>query len=591
MGEPARTPPRPDESSEADPAFLRAASAWVLQWSRTLKTLRLYGAGNPTCERFRVELFAALDELLQNGGPLCLRFTSDGILWRDQLLNRSQPREENVGLLFFRDGIHSITFSPGVDRAELDQFLDVVLRASDRLQRSEEDLVTLLWDAELVHFDMAYVSAEATIDLEEEHDPGAAAGGREGTPMAFPSSTAQAPEGAPVAGAPLSGVAAATAPAGASRSEDWTAKDPGKVLDAEFDELLASSAGEVERFHRERAEEALVDPQDATLELFVDAFGAGLLSADRLVLAPMVERLFHDALLQGQWERARHAITLLIECQPAGEVTIAGLDALAHPDSVVTASVVAQLDRQSQADVALFLDLVAALGPQGLDWFLMVLFESGQQRVRRPLARAITELAADDLPRLTRWLGDPRWYVVRNVVHILRGIGGGDMVPALARVIGHEDRRVVLEVIGALARAEPWESRPLLLRLLDTKDDRVLSSALHLLSVSRDPEVAGRLIERVQQPDFATRSADEQRAVLSALGTTGDDAALPALLALLDPARRPAREGEELAPGLARCIARIGTPVAIQALENATRSRWPTTRNAAKLVLAARGQR
>lgn len=591
MTEPARTLPRPDDANEADPAFLRAASAWVLQWSRTLKTLRLYGSGNPTCERFRAELFAALDDLLQNWGPLCLRFTSDGTLWRDQLLNRAQPREENVGLLFFRDGIHSITLAPGIDRTELDQFLDVVLRATDRMQRSEEDLVTLLWDAELVHFDMAYVSAETTIDLDEEQDPGAPSGGREGTPMAFPFSTGEVPGCTPVAGALPSGVAAGVAPSEASRSEDWTARDPGEVLDTEFEDLLASAAAEVERFHRERAEEALVDPQDATLELFVDAFGAGLLSADRLVLAPMVERLFHDALLKGQWERARQAITLLIECQPAGGVTIADLDALAHPDSVVTAGVVAQLDRQSQADVSLFLDLVSAIGPQGLDWFLMVLFESGQQRVRRPLARAISELAADDLPRLTRWLGDPRWYVVRNVVHILRGIGGGDMVPALAGVIGHGDRRVLLEVIGALARAEPWESRPLLLRLMDTADDRVLSSALHLLSVSRDPEVAGRLVERVQQPDFAMRSVDEQRAVLSALGTTGDDSALPALLALFDPSRRPAREVEELAPGLARCIARIGSPVAIQSLESATQSRWPATRNAAKLALAARGQR
>ena len=132
-------------------------------------------------------------------------------------------------------------------------------------------------------------------------------------------------------------------------------------------------------------------------------------------------------------------------------------------------------------------------------------------------------------------------------------------------------------------------ARPLLLQLLDTDDARVFCGALHRLSASRDPEVALRVLEHVRAPGFAERAADEQRALLSALGATGDDTLLPALAELLDPAKKPSPAHAGILHGLALCAARIATPAATELLQRAQRSRWQATREAATLALAARG--
>jgi HEAT repeat protein len=575
-----------------DPQAVRDVTAWIQQWSRTLKTWRLYGEHNPTLEKFRVELASGLTALLEAWGAITLRFTTDTIVWRETGVHHARSREDNLSRVFFRDGIQSITFSPGIERAELDLFLASTIRASDRANQGEEDLVTLLWDAELAHLDMNYVSAEASLELEEgERGSGTdSPGGR--PPMAWPGS------GSETGALPATPVRAAAAGAGSdapeaapTRSEDWPSRDPGGALVDQFNELDALAGSEVARFQRERERENAIERGVATLALIADACDSGLEPGERTELEPLLERLFLDALVRGAWNEARRAVTLWLEGAPADDGSCAWLAPLARADSVVTAGVVQLLDRQGQAEVASFLELVATLGRRGLDWYLLVLSESQQQRVRRPLARAIAGVAAEDIPRLARWLDDPRWYVVRNIVHILHWIGGDATLAPLSSAMKHDDRRVRLEVLAVLARATPEAARPLLLRMLETDDPRVLSGALHRLSASRDPEAARRILELVRQPGFADRPAEEQRALLSALGATGDDTLLPALAEMLDPAKKPAPAHAGLLQGLALCAARIATPAATELLQQAQRSRWQATREAATLALAARGMR
>jgi HEAT repeat protein len=594
MSEPsgARTPAQVPEG--LDPLAVRDVTAWIQQWSRTLKTWRLYGEHNPTLEKFRAELASGLEALLETRGAITLRFTTDTILWREANVHQARSREDNLSRVFFRDGIQSITFVPGIDRAELDLFLASTIRASDRAnQGGDEDLVTLLWDAELGHLDMNYVSAEASLELEDEGGHGAgteAQGGR--PPLAWPgSSGAAGDEPAAPSRAPVAGAAGGTPESAPTRSEDWPSRDPGGALVEQFNELDALAGSEVARFQRERERENAIERGVATLALVADACDCGLEPGERAELEPLLERLFLDALVRGAWNEARRAVTLWLEGGAAGDDSCAWLGALARADSVVTAGVVQALDRQGQADVAAFLELVAALGRRGLDWYLPILAESQQQRVRRPLARAIAGVAADDIPRLARWLEDPRWYVVRNVVHILHWIGGDATLAPLSTAMRHPDRRVRLEVLAVLARATPEAARPLLLRLLDSDDPRVLSGALHRLSASRDPEVARRILELVQLPGFAERAAEEQRALLSALGATGDDTLLPSLAELLDPARKPSPAHTAFLQGVALCAARIATPAAAELLQRAQASRWQATREAATLALAARGVR
>lgn len=110
----------------------KAASAWVSQLSRTLKTCRLYDSNNPTVVRFREDLAGALVQLLEEHGTLALSFAPDDVLWRDVSLYPARSRDDNLALPFYRDGIRALTFAPGIEPREVEALLECLLRVTGR---------------------------------------------------------------------------------------------------------------------------------------------------------------------------------------------------------------------------------------------------------------------------------------------------------------------------------------------------------------------------------------------------------------------------------------------------------------------------
>jgi HEAT repeat protein len=297
-------------------------------------------------------------------------------------------------------------------------------------------------------------------------------------------------------------------------------------------------------------------------------------------------RLLHEALMAGAWPEARRAALLLVGRRD-GEAAIAALlSELCQPDSVTTSSAIREVDGQGARGVQDFLVLARELGPPAVGWLMRILAESREQRTRLPLARALAELSRDDPERLAPWLSDPRWYVVRNVVHILGWIGGRSVVGLLRSVAGHGDPRVRREVISALSHVKLRDARDVLLGMLESVEARGFCSALHQLSGARDPEVARVLLDQLLDAGFHERPTEERRAVYSALARVAGDEVLPRLEAELHESRWFSADHEAHRLAVARCLARIGGPGAREALQQGLRSRNRRVRTACEGALA-----
>ena len=558
----------------------RAAASWVSQLARTLKTCRLYDANNPTVVRFREELAVGLRALIEAQGPLTLRFTANDVLLGEQSLYPARSRDDNLAAPFFRDGIRSLTFSPGIEAAELETVLDLVLRLSAP-GAGDEDLVTLLWDAQLVHVDMSYVSAEADVDGGEE-DSSAGPQGAAG-PTPWPRASAPDPESAPVAALRPEDDEEAQEDEEV-RSDDWTAGVAIGEIDASLHAIETSSAAEVSRFRREYESECAAANVSAALAVVADCMDSGILTTDLAELSQYLPRLLAEALSLGRWSDAQCALALMRRCEDPAVVETA-LSALAEPGSTAMNLVVRQLDQQSLAGVQEFLAFARETGTAGVEWLMSVLAESQQQRVRRPLTRVIAELTRDNPERLAPWLSDERWYVVRNVVHILGWIRGAAIAPLLGTAAKHPEPRVRQEVVAALAQAGT-AGHPLMLGMLDGAHGRVFSALLHQLSGERDPDLARRLLGLLMLPAFAERPPEERRAVYLALASVGGDGVLPDLEAELHRTRWFSSAHEQHRQSVARCIARIGTPTARLMLERGAASRNAAVRKASEEALA-----
>ncbi|HET7224784.1 MAG TPA: HEAT repeat domain-containing protein [Candidatus Eisenbacteria bacterium] len=556
------------ERTPEQDARARAAGAWVGQLARTLKTCRLYDAGNPTVAKFRDELFAALTRLLAEHGTLVLRFQSDDVRCEEVSLYAAKSRDDNLALPFYRDGIHALTLSPGIEARELDAVLDAVLLVTGQTG-GEDDLVTLLWEAQLAHVDVDYVPIEGDVG----------AGGQpvdESTLVPWPTPTAESESETP----PAQG-------AGGGRSDDWNTGDLAVEVAAAFEELDALGPSEVARLRQELEAEHAVPVVTAAVAVAHAYLASGAGPPERTELGRFLPRVLRLAIHENRWDEAGVCMRLLEQC-PGWSVESFAQELL-QPISVT--GVVQQLDQHGPDAVPALVGFAHQVGPPGLDWLNLLLAESQQRRVRRELVEAITRMCRHEPERLAPWLADPRWYMVRNVVHILGCIGGDAVVGLLQTAARHPEPRVRYEVVAALGQVSPQQARPLLIAMLDdASDPRLFRAVLHQLSLARDEAVARRMMVLMRDPAFETRPIEERRAIWSTLGATATDDELPELEQELYRGNWFSRLAEVQRQAIARCVARIGTPLARAVLQRGAQSRRTPVKRACEEALAALGE-
>jgi hypothetical protein len=189
--------------------------------------------------------------------------------------------------------------------------------------------------------------------------------------------------------------------------------------------------------------------------------------------------------------------------------------------------------------IAQYLGLVAG---DAIREFTALLAEERDRQVRARMCQVLAKVGRSAVPILVEWLEDPRWYLVRNLVHVLGKIGDEAVFDPVVGLVGHPHIRVRIEAVRALALIAPARA------------------AMPLVEASRDVDPEVRL------------------EAIRALGALRRDAAVPVLRDLAT-----GTTGGVADPGLRReaveALAAIGTSDAREALSNLARRRvWPWQR-------------
>ena len=585
VGSPSASLTRSNGVASLEPA-VKAAAMWLHMFSRTLKTCRLYDAGNPTVQRFRDELVRALDETLAAFGAITFRFTADEVTCDGQPVYTARTRDDNLAFAFYRDGVRGLTLQPGIDAPECLAIVDAVLGVSGQ-NLDGDDLVTLLWEANLRHVDVDYIPAEGEAGSGGE---GSAIGGPDdgaGALLPWPTAAAPEPGATDAAGDPHSTAAGANDTTDSpERSEDWSFGESPDEVEATFVELDAMAPEESSRFRTEFDAERRVSPATAGLAVAYACLHTEVTDDDRRELARFLPRVLRAAIAAGAWGDAREALQLVRSSQTGEWSDETFTQEVLQPVSVTR--VVEKLDQQGPAAVNEFLALAHELGAAALDWLTLTLSESQTRMTRQLVAEAIAVRVQADPQLLAPWLNDPRWYVVRNVVHILGWVGGAGVVPLLQLAVRYGDPRVTTEVVTALQGIELRLARPVLIRALEGADSKLFCLILQQLSAARDPAVARYVMGFIVQDRFLQRPVEERRAVYAAIASTGGDEIAAELDAALNGGNWFDREQEVHRHAIARCLARIGTPKALAALEAGAQSRRAPVRQACDAALQSR---
>jgi hypothetical protein len=187
--------------------------------------------------------------------------------------------------------------------------------------------------------------------------------------------------------------------------------------------------------------------------------------------------------------------------------------------------------RAQAADPALdgLHELIGLLGGAGARSLLRALAEESNQSRRRRLFDALVSLGRAVVPEATRLLSDPRWYVVRNVIRLLRAVEDRSSLPLVRRCAESPDLRVRLEAIKTLLAFEPGLAHELLAQAIDDPDPKLAEAAVALAGQYGIREASDLLLSILDEWDLFGARRPLRLMALRALADLADPAVLPAL--------------------------------------------------------------
>ena len=173
--------------------------------------------------------------------------------------------------------------------------------------------------------------------------------------------------------------------------------------------------------------------------------------------------------------------------------------------------------------------ILVALGEPAIPAVLACLAAEESLTVRRRLLEVVTRQGSKAAPYLRPQLDDPRWFVVRNAVFLLRRTGSAEAAPTLKARIAGCHPKVLIEILKALVTFQDPDWLRLLEKALDSDDEDRRRVAVEVASRIRHPEVVRLLVDRLRQRLDKGLREPSALELIRALGFLRDAAALDTL--------------------------------------------------------------
>ena len=145
------------EAAEEFGELAQRIREFFVAFVKTIRSSQLYVQGNPLLHKFFDDLHNRLAQLWTEVENLTFSVHENEITWHQHAVYKGKvAAHENLAFQLYKDGIRRIEFQPGAEEHELRQFIDI-LRLSRTLKGDQEDLLTLMWNAEFKYVRYEYV--------------------------------------------------------------------------------------------------------------------------------------------------------------------------------------------------------------------------------------------------------------------------------------------------------------------------------------------------------------------------------------------------------------------------------------------------
>ena len=170
--------------------------------------------------------------------------------------------------------------------------------------------------------------------------------------------------------------------------------------------------------------------------------------------------------------------------------------------------------------------LIESVGGTARRNLLIALTEESNRSRRRRLFDFIASLGPVIVPEVTGLLNDSRWFVVRNMVVLLRTVNDHASLPAVRKLAQQGDIRIRMEAIKSLFTLDTNVSPELLENVIRDRDPKISEAAITLIGSYGIKEGVPPLLRVLAGNDFFGGRRALRVKTIRALGELGEPSAL-----------------------------------------------------------------
>jgi len=459
---------------------IKAAKDVIQAFLKAKKAVRMYPENNPIYKKTLEDTFSKFTDLFSYRDELNLKIKQNEIFFDAEQVYANTEKDDNLALFFFKDGLRELTFMKGLSQPEMEEFLKIISLDFDR-EAVDDDIVTLLWEKDF-HY-IKYVADDAFLVEDEDFER---------------AEINQVKSKAPPPDEILKAYAAAF------ESEDvkgisivnLTDKDL-QVLVKEMEKDTLDKTGKIYQILLEMLLQAESVPEyEDVLSLLRNVFSYSLKQKNLRTAVDIMQQtraLAENPVFSDTIKRQMNLLLASVN----SEESIKSLGEMFDSD--------AALDEQLASEYTAFLNRTS------IPPFISLLGELESIHGRKIVIDILINLGKHDIQAVAKGLQDNRWFVVRNIIYILRHIGDKKAVEYLLATAKHTDERVRKEAIKTLGELKNALALQTLRDCLDDPDPSIRKIAVKALG-SIGSETAKRIIlEKTSGKAFRDKDFDEKR--------------------------------------------------------------------------------
>lgn len=446
------------------------------------KLLRMYPPNNPIYTKTLEESFLKFKQFLDYKDNFTINIRQNSILYDDEPIYSSNEKEDNLALFFFKDGLRQLTFKKGLPSDELEEFLKILAYDFER-EAFDEDIVTLLWEKDFQY--IQYIVDEAFLIDEEEENYEVVAEKKVKEQVTDVNDLVRAyfegfqeEEHKGIAIVPLTDKDLKML---VEEIERDSSEKIGKLISILF-EIIYQTVGktDIEDIFAFLRDSVKYCAEHGDLAMILEI----LSKAEQTIKDPVIG------------EREKKYLTMLN--QYIGSDEIISLFAELFDSGV-------DIDEGLFNNIALYFDK-NAIGP-----LIKYLGELKTIRARKIIIDSLVSLGKKDIHSIAKGLNDERWYVVRNIIYILRKIADKRAIEYLLKTIRHPDVRVKKEVIKTLGELGGREVIQSLRECLDDPDMQVRIAAVKAFGNIATEPAKKILLDKISEKSFKDKQFEEKK--------------------------------------------------------------------------------